>query len=670
MFAKESCASVRHCCRSRSPRSIRKVKYSYQVILMSNSSSFESLLLAFANVSVVSKRLQAKVSEGFSKTQQKRIQKKYEASFGRRGGNAVIGSDSVFLNRQMNDRAVYLKDGLRVEGKPGLYGSNGLPLSDARRGSVGNCLSDIPVKELKKIAELRFSRDLHEGDSGEQVALLQRALFWLNYYPREIPISGYFGLETKQALQKFQNAYRVANTGLWGSLSREAFWDLLSTEILHRMEDEKGDKKAGGFAAALDFPLFGNHEERLSHIGSHLSQKIIHFDLRKISENVAVAVSTPDWKVTPDRGGIFLIVCVVLVVLLKLMTSLQTKFQGQPVKRRILRSEWYMDTPRVRKRAVNWSGQDAKPLYYYSNSSLAPITEGQNDVIEQLVIHDGKVLRGTSKAVREKNGDTVNAFENSARHSRSKQTVSPASLLVGEEHFHHVDSNAHEIESHQFCNGIDNDHDISRVAEPEEWSEQEHGLIPWLKHIFSDFELKSISSITSSKKHNRRTVVRNSTRTPRRKVKRRSQESRVKNQRSSVVERASISTFPGSSWQEEDEHNLNYEIEELRKTVETAERNRQAAMRALAEERQRSLELEVKISRQRKAAAALEEEVRVLKESHDALLASLRKKYRSSAAARAAAALLYQKWDTNGGNNISNTSSIVENDGVHGTSLS
>jgi hypothetical protein len=36
-----------------------------------------------------------------------------------------------------------------------------------------------------------------------------------------------------------------------------------------------------------------------------------------------------------------------------------------------------------------------------------------------------------------------------------------------------------------------------------------------------------------------------------------------------------------------------------------------------------------------------------MQESHDALLASLRKKYSSSAAARAAAALLYQNWDTN-----------------------
>ncbi len=39
-------------------------------------------------------------------------------------------------------------------------------------------------------------------------------------------------------------------------------------------------------------------------------------------------------------------------------------------------------------------------------------------------------------------------------------------------------------------------------------------------------------------------------------------------------------------------------MEELRKAVKAAEQNRQAAMRALAEERQRSLELQVKISRQ------------------------------------------------------------------------
>lgn len=39
-------------------------------------------------------------------------------------------------------------------------------------------------------------------------------------------------------------------------------------------------------------------------------------------------------------------------------------------------------------------------------------------------------------------------------------------------------------------------------------------------------------------------------------------------------------------------------MEELRKSVQAAEKNRQAAMRALVEERQRSLELQVKISRQ------------------------------------------------------------------------
>ncbi len=39
-------------------------------------------------------------------------------------------------------------------------------------------------------------------------------------------------------------------------------------------------------------------------------------------------------------------------------------------------------------------------------------------------------------------------------------------------------------------------------------------------------------------------------------------------------------------------------VEELCKAVRAAEQNRQAAMHALAEERQRSLELQVKISHQ------------------------------------------------------------------------
>ncbi len=46
------------------------------------------------------------------------------------------------------------------------------------------------------------------------------------------------------------------------------------------------------------------------------------------------------------------------------------------------------------------------------------------------------------------------------------------------------------------------------------------------------------------------------------------------------------------------QENFKDRVEELRKAVQATEKNRQAAMRALAEERQRNLELQVKISRQ------------------------------------------------------------------------
>lgn len=110
--------------------------------------------------------------------------------------------------------------------------------------------------------------------------------------------------------------------------------------------------------------------------------------------------------------------------------------------------------------------------------------------------------------------------------------------------------------------------------------------------------------------------------------------------------RASARSGIVGKWQEKDELELKARVEELRRKVLAAENNRHAAMRSLAEEKKRSLELEVKICRQKESAMALEEEVRVLKESHEALLTSLRKKYSSSVAARAAAALLYQNWDT------------------------
>lgn len=118
----------------------------------------------------------------------------------------------------------------------------------------------------------------------------------------------------------------------------------------------------------------------------------------------------------------------------------------------------------------------------------------------------------------------------------------------------------------------------------------------------------------------------------------------------------------GSLWQEDDELDLDKRIKHLRHTVQSVELHRQAAMVALSEERQRSMELELKINRQTEAAAALEEEVRVLKESHDALLAALRKKYSSSAAARAAADLLYQDWESAHENCVSKSTSEVKPD--------
>lgn len=100
-----------------------------------------------------------------------------------------------------------------------------------------------------------------------------------------------------------------------------------------------------------------------------------------------------------------------------------------------------------------------------------------------------------------------------------------------------------------------------------------------------------------------------------------------------------------NQWGEEDELDLDRRIKKLYHTVQAVEQHRRAAMLALAEERQRSMALEDEMVKQREAAAVLGEEVRLLKESHNALLTSLRKKYSSSASARAAADLLYQDWE-------------------------
>ncbi|MCO5580560.1 hypothetical protein L7F22_034428 [Adiantum nelumboides] len=98
-------------------------------------------------------------------------------------------------------------------------------------------------------------------------------------------------------------------------------------------------------------------------------------------------------------------------------------------------------------------------------------------------------------------------------------------------------------------------------------------------------------------------------------------------------------------WGKDDELDLDQRIQRLYHTIQAVEQHRRATMIALEEERQRSLALEQEMFKQREAAALLGEEVRLLKESHDALLTSLRKKYSSSAAARTAADLVYQDWE-------------------------
>ncbi|KAI5076206.1 hypothetical protein GOP47_0008271 [Adiantum capillus-veneris] len=107
----------------------------------------------------------------------------------------------------------------------------------------------------------------------------------------------------------------------------------------------------------------------------------------------------------------------------------------------------------------------------------------------------------------------------------------------------------------------------------------------------------------------------------------------------------SKSRIDQGQWGKEDEIDLDRRIEKLYQTIQAVEQHRRSAMLALEEERQRSLALEQEMSKQREAAAVLGEEVRLLKESHNALLTSLQKKYSTSAAARTAADLVYQDWE-------------------------
>ncbi|KAG0579920.1 hypothetical protein KC19_4G134700 [Ceratodon purpureus] len=442
----------------------------------------------------------------------------------------------------------------------------------------------ISNSEYQNIQDLKFSGDMWEGDSGPQVLDLQRALYWFGCLSKRTELTAYFGPETKRALQQFQIAHGVPGTGAWGSSSRQALWKLLSEESSLLSRGESN------VYSDLHEPVSTSVDyvnTGGTDVGIRVSELLNDMSAHS-QEFMSTLSSAPYWRhvptIVPRNAALFGLLFGLLVALFGLGYSVVGLFSRQ--------HEQEGQSVRRRVLRASWrddmsgtsSSKSRRHLDMFPGLDLPAV--GEEDFKYR--------LRSKSKP----------SSTNGAGRT-DRLILYGGQVLVGDETPSHV---------YPFMSGPASRHGSGKTASQ---------VPPRAK----------ASLITGQADHTSQKLANNGS------------ISRPREPRMSRVERSPKSG--GNGWQDKDEENFKNHVEELRKTVQAAEKNREAAMRALAEERQRSLELQVKISRQKEAAAALEEEVRVLKESHDALLASLRKKYSSSVAARAAAALLYQNWDTN-----------------------
>lgn len=447
----------------------------------------------------------------------------------------------------------------------------------------------ISSPEYQKIQDLKFSGDMWEGDSGPQVLDLQRALYWYGFLPKRTELTAYFGPGTKRALQQFQIAQGVPGTGVWGSSSRQALWKLLNVES--SSSSEGGSSVQNSSQQTVSSWLY-KANARGAGVDICVSELMATMGVHG-QEFMSTWSSAPYWRSLPTNFpkktatvGVLVVVMVTMFGLGYSVVGLFHAQHGQPVRRRVLRARWRDDlsgrTLTKSKRHLDMFPGLSLPLVEEENSKYNPRSKSKLSSANSAGRTDRLILYEGQVLTGDETPGHVYSFMPSSASRRSSGKASQVQATT--------DQTIHKPASRR------------RFSGPREQFSQE--------------------SQGPSKMNN----------------------VRIRGTKTSRVDRSS--EMGGNDWLDKDEENFKKRVEDLRKAVQATEKNRLAAMRALAEERQRSLELQVKISRQKETAAALEEEVRVLKESHDALLASLRKKYSSSVAARAAAALLYQNWDT------------------------
>lgn len=601
-----------------------------------------------------------------------------------------IGSrDRGAKNPEPAEGAVHLKDTLSLgTGHVGEQVSSGL-----FRESHGRALeNEISNSQYQRIQDLRFSGDIWEGDSGAEVLDLQTALYWFGYLSKRTELTAYFGPETKRALQQFQIAHGVLGTGAWGSSSRQALWKLLG---------EEGFLFYGGSSVHRDLQqpdssLVDKVDVGRADVGIRMSELLYNMG-EQSQEFISSISSAPYWRHfptnVPRNAAMFGLLVGVLVALFGLGYSIVEMFHeqhGQPVRRRILRAHWRDDmttscatSANSRRHLDMFPGLDfpvdGEDLKYRLRSKSKPNSMNGSRRSDRLILYEGLVVVGDEAP------SSVYPFKNSSPSRRGSGRASQATPMAKDSSIP-VDAATDQInyklasdgsisgssegnlqESHLPFKRIGSVHagiedpsitraDSDAVASTcrmssqnlplrsipmEQPSEKQPNFVRSLFSVF--FTPKGLGNVSGLEKYGR---PRNASIAAQLDARSSDKQTLVDFEVESKKSRMEGSSRPGGNgWQDKYEESFKDRVDDLRKAVQAAEKNRQAAMRALAEERQRSLELQVKISRQKETAAALEEEVRVLKESHDALLASLRKKYSSSVAARAAAALLYQNWD-------------------------
>ncbi|KAL2650611.1 hypothetical protein R1flu_018739 [Riccia fluitans] len=565
---------------------------------------------------------------------------------------------------------------------------NELGGGDKRKSNVRQPVLNIPRSELMKIEELRFSGDLREGDSGPQVLNLQRALFWLGHLPGLL-LTGYFGPETTRALQEFHTAHGVPTSGVWGFHSQQALRKHLQPESYRVNPVDKptlkGPSRSSRTRLSHTSPLAKRISGKIVEGGQQARQAVRIWYSKALPDMIASISALPQMASVSGRVGIIVLSVVVVSSIAKLWFSMFRRPQGQPVRRRVM--SWRNDaslrestrkalrTPSIRSQGPLKSSESDEFMRRPRNRTQASSPnqhEDSNSLLDRLVLFDGQVLRGdgpqSSKTLpsmssgldilAQNDTDDTNRSSVWNRFSHTSQMEQPLQsgreVDQGKETFgldRFVKLEADPPRKHNLLSRYE---PSSRLTAKEAGRPLRESLYDspnpswsvWMGNFFSNIS----KGRSSSHKSGFRRTVRRGNSPVRTRTSERARTEGKPPLRFNKIEKGAMDDSDLGRRQEDDEADLRRRVEDLHRAVQAAEQTRMAAMRALAEERMRSLELEVKISRQKEAAISLEEEVRVLKESHDALLASLRKKYSSSAAARAAAALLYQNWDNSDSN--------------------